>query len=337
MPKKPTDITQTPAFQRWFAGSKVVDAAGRPLRVYHGTSSHFEHFSHEDIPYRGGILAFFSTSPEFASGYAVGGGSGFTTGAHVMPCYLRILEPFDFRQEAWLANDFWEETGGIQDQYDRNRILMGLGHDVELDAPNTEHLLTQDQFFELIKQGSWDALEAEDFVHWLRHDHDGIITLENNAVNYAIFNANQVKSAIGSKFTNKPGISESTTIAPPMRQFLSFFNKMKVDRYPVMMGVGRDYEFEHVDVGFNLRPVDNQTVVLQDLIAKYPQSGEGSSALELLCSIADRYGVIIDLDAGPYSTRYAEPMPREKLMAWYGRFGFVPVAHSEMRRIPINK
>ncbi len=212
MPKRQTtDITQTPAFQRWFAGSKVVDAAGHPLRVYHGTTSHFQHFSHEDIPYRGGILAFFSTSTQFASDYATGSGTEFYSGANVIPCYLRIIKPFDFRREAWLANEFWEETGGIVDKYDRNRILMGIGHDVELDADGTEDMLTQEQFFELIKQGSWDALESEDFVHWLReYDHDGIITLENNAVNYAIFEPNQVKSAIGSKFTNKPGISEQT-------------------------------------------------------------------------------------------------------------------------------
>src|ERR1700679_2804161 len=30
------DQTQTPEFKRWFAGSKVVDAKGRPLVVYHG-------------------------------------------------------------------------------------------------------------------------------------------------------------------------------------------------------------------------------------------------------------------------------------------------------------
>lgn len=32
-----TDQTQTEAFKRWFAGSRVVDADGKPLVVYHGT------------------------------------------------------------------------------------------------------------------------------------------------------------------------------------------------------------------------------------------------------------------------------------------------------------
>ena len=32
-----TDLTDSPAFQRWFGDSKVVDVRGRPLVVYHGT------------------------------------------------------------------------------------------------------------------------------------------------------------------------------------------------------------------------------------------------------------------------------------------------------------
>ena len=35
----------TPAFQRWFKGSKVVDAHGRPLVVYHGTTHDFDAFN----------------------------------------------------------------------------------------------------------------------------------------------------------------------------------------------------------------------------------------------------------------------------------------------------
>jgi hypothetical protein len=207
MANQVTDITKTPDFQRWFKGSKVVDSSGRPLRVYHGTSQHFDTFDHENGPSRGGILAFFSTSPEFASDYAAPRGH-FTPGAHVMPCYLRIIKPFDFRKEAWLANEFWEETGGIQDRYERNRILMGLGYDVSLESRDTT--LTQEQFAQVVKEGGWDALEADEFVEWLRaYGHDGIVTLENNAVNYAIFDQNQVKSAFAQSFSNKPGISEA--------------------------------------------------------------------------------------------------------------------------------
>jgi hypothetical protein len=40
MPMKPT-----PAFQQWFGDSKVVDDAGQPLVVYHGTANKFTSFN----------------------------------------------------------------------------------------------------------------------------------------------------------------------------------------------------------------------------------------------------------------------------------------------------
>jgi hypothetical protein len=33
------DVTSSPDFQQWFSGSKVVDANGNPLKVYHGTQN----------------------------------------------------------------------------------------------------------------------------------------------------------------------------------------------------------------------------------------------------------------------------------------------------------
>ncbi len=68
------DQTQTPAFRRWFGDSKVVDANGDPLVVYHGTTADVEAF---DLAYAGsdGVAysapAIFATSdPNIASDYA---------------------------------------------------------------------------------------------------------------------------------------------------------------------------------------------------------------------------------------------------------------------------
>lgn len=38
------DVTATPEFKRWFGDSKVVDANGKPLVVYHGTPNEFDAF-----------------------------------------------------------------------------------------------------------------------------------------------------------------------------------------------------------------------------------------------------------------------------------------------------
>ena len=124
----------------------------------------------------------------------------------------------------------------------------------------------------------------------------------------------------------------------PTGKFLAQVERMRTDPHKPLLGVGRDYEFDSVDVAFNLRPLNDQTVVLQSLSAANPRAGEGSEAMRILCTIADRCGVTMLLSAGPYSTSNAEAMSRDRLMAWYSRFGFVsmndPDKPSEMRREP---
>jgi hypothetical protein len=69
------DQTQTAAFRRWFGDSKVVDAQGRPLVVYHGTAEDFDTFSeraHRSVlnrKYQGDGF-HFSDDPGIASSYA---------------------------------------------------------------------------------------------------------------------------------------------------------------------------------------------------------------------------------------------------------------------------
>lgn len=62
-------ITNQPAFQRWFAGSKVVDAEGRPLKLYRGLRDDYIATADRMEP-RKGYSMFFSTSPYVAATYA---------------------------------------------------------------------------------------------------------------------------------------------------------------------------------------------------------------------------------------------------------------------------
>src|SRR3546814_7013631 len=55
------DQTETPEFKRWFGNSKVVDADGQPLRVYHGTDQSFDAFD---------VEAWFTPSARDASTYS---------------------------------------------------------------------------------------------------------------------------------------------------------------------------------------------------------------------------------------------------------------------------
>ena len=77
-----------PEFQRWFGHSKVVDASGKPLVVYHGTGGDFDTFNTGGGKGKTfGTGAFFSSNPATASTYAPG------DGGNLRPVYLSLQHP----------------------------------------------------------------------------------------------------------------------------------------------------------------------------------------------------------------------------------------------------
>ena len=69
------DQTQTEAFKRWFGDSKVVDANGKPLVVYHGTGGDFSTFSSEKLGSNTGAASakrgfFFASNPKVSDFYS---------------------------------------------------------------------------------------------------------------------------------------------------------------------------------------------------------------------------------------------------------------------------
>jgi len=101
-------LVNTNAFRRWFGDSKVVDAEGKPLRVYHGTAGLFDAFDHtkastSSMHATAYLGHFFSASPEVASGF-VPQRWDLTTwphkvenreGGNVMPVFLKIETPYE--------------------------------------------------------------------------------------------------------------------------------------------------------------------------------------------------------------------------------------------------
>ena len=77
----------TPAFNDWFGDSKVVDAEGKPLVVYHGTTKDFDTFE----------SGMFTSRPGVATGFA-GGDSFAPTGANVMPVYISMQNPMPWTE-----------------------------------------------------------------------------------------------------------------------------------------------------------------------------------------------------------------------------------------------
>lgn len=100
----------TEALKRWFGKSKVVDDAGNPKPVYHGTMASFPAF---DKTFRGAASGasdarlgfFFTDSPETANVFARDAHGEFHEGANIMPVYLRIENPAEVDYEGGLYGE----------------------------------------------------------------------------------------------------------------------------------------------------------------------------------------------------------------------------------------
>ncbi len=155
------------AFRRWFGGSVVTEADGRPAVVYHGTKRDFSEFKSGAgiVAASGGGAAselgfFFSNDLAYVDGL-IGHPSdpeAFADGANVMPVYLALRNPKI------------EPMQKIQDI-----------------------------------EESWSAERARRYrKHLESKGHDGIIFEGVNANEYVVFKAEQVKSSVGNRGTFDP-------------------------------------------------------------------------------------------------------------------------------------
>ncbi len=175
-------LTETPAFKRWFAGSKIVDEQGRPVRMYHGSKTSFDEFKHEfhgktDAGFFG-LGFYFTDAPGNANSYARTDYSDWTiecaTGAQVYPVYLKVTRPY-------LVTDYDKEFGSAPKSSVGARNLS-------------------------------DRLQAEGY--------DGVILRAGTPFREVmVFHPNQIKSAIGNNGEFDP---ESTRITAKKEASVTF-------------------------------------------------------------------------------------------------------------------
>lgn len=156
------EITNTPEFKKWFGDSKVVDADGNPMVVYHGNADDFAEFkdvgwSKKDQGWLGRGF-YFTTSKNTASSYA-NLKSGMAD-PNVMPVYLSLKNPFVATMRDKESGMFAEKRGDKEMPFKKRDELIEKGHDGVV-------------------------------LHY-RGD-DG----EIRESEYVVFNSNQIKSAIG--------------------------------------------------------------------------------------------------------------------------------------------
>jgi hypothetical protein len=95
---KPSLRTSTPEFKKWFGDSKVVDADGNPLVVYHGTPYDFVSgkspatFNTKDFGALLGKGAYFTADPIDAEQYA--GKAAYGGKPNIIPAYVSLKNPY---------------------------------------------------------------------------------------------------------------------------------------------------------------------------------------------------------------------------------------------------
>lgn len=93
--------SESPAFREWFEDSVVVDAAGWPLPVFHGTTRSFARFSETRRGEKTGARDaqagfFFAENPQAADQFTWEAGEPY--GGNLMPVFLRLRHPMVVRE-----------------------------------------------------------------------------------------------------------------------------------------------------------------------------------------------------------------------------------------------
>ena len=204
--------TDTEAFRAWFGDSKVVDAQGRPLVVYHGTNKEITAFK----PGRGGGAIWFATDPKLANLFVGGGrrsmGDGAKKGSAVYPVHLSIQNPVNLGntspQDALSVADVLRMAGLPADDAALGKIARanlssgyafvspGAGDPVQYLVNSYGGRRGARASNTLDDPGLMQTLQEAGF--------DGLQMKEEGAVTYAAFRPEQIKSATGNRGTFDP-------------------------------------------------------------------------------------------------------------------------------------
>ena len=171
-------LTDTDAFKAWFSGSKVVDEAGQPLVVYHGTPSDFTVFEAGDLGMHFGTY-------QQANNRIMDAGPD-DPGLRILPVYLSLQNPL----RMYDVND-WDVVLDV---------LVGLKA-AGIELPNgwvANRVKVKEQIVngELTDLAAFDAIRAG--LNSLGYD--GVVyrnATEGAGDSYIAFYPNQIKSAIG--------------------------------------------------------------------------------------------------------------------------------------------
>jgi hypothetical protein len=169
-------------FKRWFGRSKVKDTQDRPIVYYHGSPS-------GDIQqFRRGRAAAIFASPDPTVAESFTYSPDVDSAGPVYPVYIKADNPFDYQnpqQVDALVAEYDRQSPGVKQSVIGNYFLG----DTAMSTP---------EFRRLIEEGAWQVIETRPVQRLIKNlGHDGFFVKEFNSKNLAVYDPNQIKSAVG--------------------------------------------------------------------------------------------------------------------------------------------
>lgn len=218
------DQTETPEFKAWFGDSKVVDADGNPLVVYHGTASDVEQFDPlllgGNTKAKSAKSAFFLTSsPKVASGYAVLGRSRAANKGAVIEAAMQsdvlsddlkaflkkeLERPLTDKEFAEWGEWFGEVYGVGKGEFIQKGanvlpVYISLQNPLVVDYGGLDY--RERAFSEVIRQAREEGRDGVIFKNAEDSMHKDFAEVSDI---YAVFEPTQIKSATGNRGTFDP-------------------------------------------------------------------------------------------------------------------------------------
>lgn len=186
--------TDSPAFKRWFGQSKIVDAKGNPLKVYHGTNAQFTEFSRGMVGSNTGmdntgLGFFFIADRQLADDFA----QETSGGDRIIEAYLSIQKPMMLTSKDVFSNA--EQAPTLYEIFSGER----LSPDEALEAINDE--IGLGEFGDIAE--AMNSQEARDILE--RDGYDGVVAeFGRGVLEYVAFRPEQIKSATDNVGTFDP-------------------------------------------------------------------------------------------------------------------------------------
>ena len=153
--------TSSAAFRRWFGASKVVDAEGNPLIVYHGTTAVFDVFDfHAGIGAPVPNSVYFTDSPDLATYVSR---MGWGKPPVVIAAYLRMENPLVLDAKGKHAIDMTDEVlRKLRPSYRSNAhdgvILLNV-REFQQDALTTTYAVLEPTQIKAVDAGTFDPAD----------------------------------------------------------------------------------------------------------------------------------------------------------------------------------